>query len=37
MLERLGASTVCVMNCSGSDPHGLIRMYGERVLPELRS
>jgi coenzyme F420-dependent glucose-6-phosphate dehydrogenase len=37
MLEKLGASTVSVMNCSGSDPHGLIRVYGERVLPELRS
>jgi coenzyme F420-dependent glucose-6-phosphate dehydrogenase len=37
MLEKLGATTVCVMNCSGSDPHGLIRAYGERVLPELRS
>ena len=36
MLEKLGATTVCVMNCSGSDPHGLIRAYGERVLPELR-
>ena len=36
MLERLGATVVCVMNVSGSDPDGLIRMYGERVLPELR-
>jgi coenzyme F420-dependent glucose-6-phosphate dehydrogenase len=36
MLERLGATTVCVMNVCGSDPEGLIRMYGERVLPELR-
>ena len=36
MLERLGATTVCVMNVAGSDPEGLIRMYGERVLPELR-
>jgi len=36
MLERLGATTVCVMNVCGSDPEGLIRMYGETVLPELR-
>jgi coenzyme F420-dependent glucose-6-phosphate dehydrogenase len=37
MLEKLGATTVCLMNCSGADPHGLLRAYGERVLPELRS
>jgi coenzyme F420-dependent glucose-6-phosphate dehydrogenase len=37
MLEKLGATTVCVMNCAGKDPHGLIRAYGDRVLPELRS
>ncbi len=36
MLERLGATTVCVMNVSGSDPHGMIHTYGERVLPALR-
>jgi coenzyme F420-dependent glucose-6-phosphate dehydrogenase len=36
-LEKLGASTVCVMNCSGADAHGLIRAYGDRVLPELRA
>ena len=33
MLERLGASVVCVMNVSGSDPERLIRMYGDHVLP----
>src|SRR3954452_8492919 len=26
-LERLGATAVCVMNCSGADPHGLLRVY----------
>ncbi len=36
MLERLGATVVCVMNVSGSDPEGLIRMYGDHVLPQLR-
>ena len=24
-LEKLGATAVCVMNCSGADPHGLLR------------
>jgi coenzyme F420-dependent glucose-6-phosphate dehydrogenase len=37
MLERLGATAVCVMNCSGADPLGTIRVYGERVLRELRA
>lgn len=26
----------CVMNCSGADPHGLLRVYGASVLPSLR-
>jgi len=37
LLERLGATTVCVMNVSGADPSGTLRVYGEQVLPELRS
>jgi coenzyme F420-dependent glucose-6-phosphate dehydrogenase len=36
MLERLGATTVCVMNVSGADPEGMLRVYGDEVLPELR-
>jgi coenzyme F420-dependent glucose-6-phosphate dehydrogenase len=36
MLERLGATTVCVMNMSGADPLGMLRTYGRDVLPELR-
>ena len=36
MLEKLGATAVCVMNCSGADPHGMLRTYGEHVLPALR-
>jgi coenzyme F420-dependent glucose-6-phosphate dehydrogenase len=36
MLEKLGATAICVMNCSGADPHGLLRAYGESVLPSLR-
>jgi coenzyme F420-dependent glucose-6-phosphate dehydrogenase len=35
-IERLGATAVVVMNTSGPDPLGLIRAYGEHVLPELR-
>jgi coenzyme F420-dependent glucose-6-phosphate dehydrogenase len=37
MLEKLGATAVCVMNVSGADPHGTIRVYGEHVLPALRA
>jgi coenzyme F420-dependent glucose-6-phosphate dehydrogenase len=36
LLEQLGATAVVVMNVSDPDPVGLIRTYGERVLPELR-
>src|SRR6266480_1526165 len=36
MLEKLGATTVVLMNVSGGDPHAAIRVYGESVLPELR-
>ena len=36
MLEKLGATIVCVMNVSGADPDGTIRTYGEHVLPKLR-
>jgi coenzyme F420-dependent glucose-6-phosphate dehydrogenase len=35
-LEKLGATTVAVMNVSGNAPLGMIRAYGERVLPALR-
>jgi coenzyme F420-dependent glucose-6-phosphate dehydrogenase len=35
-LEDLGASTICVMNVSGADPSGMLRVYGEHVLPALR-
>jgi coenzyme F420-dependent glucose-6-phosphate dehydrogenase len=36
-IRELGATAVVVMNISGSDPHGMLRVYGEQVLPELRS
>ena len=37
MLERLGATAVCVMNVSGDDPLGMLRSYGADVLPALRA
>jgi coenzyme F420-dependent glucose-6-phosphate dehydrogenase len=36
LLREMGATAVAVMNVSGADPHGLIRAYGEHVLPGLR-
>lgn len=36
-VESLGATTVAIMNCSGSDPERAIEIYGEQVLPELRT
>jgi coenzyme F420-dependent glucose-6-phosphate dehydrogenase len=35
-VERLGATTVVLMNVSGADPEGAIAAYGEGVLPALR-
>lgn len=34
---KLGATTLAIMNCSGADPEGGIRLYAEKVLPALRS
>jgi coenzyme F420-dependent glucose-6-phosphate dehydrogenase len=36
-VERMGATTVALMNVSGADPHRAIEVYGERVLPALKS
>jgi coenzyme F420-dependent glucose-6-phosphate dehydrogenase len=36
LIEKMGATAVVVMNTSGPDPLGMIRTYGEHVLPELR-
>jgi coenzyme F420-dependent glucose-6-phosphate dehydrogenase len=33
--EKLGATTMALMNVSGSDSHGAIRFYAEHVLPAL--
>jgi coenzyme F420-dependent glucose-6-phosphate dehydrogenase len=35
-VEKLGATTVALMNNSGADPHGAVGVYGESVLPRLR-
>ena len=35
-LKEMGATTIAVMNCSGADPEGAIRTYGEAVIPRLR-
>jgi coenzyme F420-dependent glucose-6-phosphate dehydrogenase len=36
-MRQLGATAIVVMNISGNDPVGMLRTYGEHVLPELRS
>jgi len=36
-VEKLGATVVALMNCSGADPHRAIEVYGADVLPALRS
>ena len=35
-MQQLGATAVVVMNISGHDPLGMVRVYGEEVLPALR-
>jgi coenzyme F420-dependent glucose-6-phosphate dehydrogenase len=35
-VEQMGATVVCLQNASGADPHGALRVYGEKVLPALR-
>jgi coenzyme F420-dependent glucose-6-phosphate dehydrogenase len=36
-IEELGATIVCLQNASGADPHAALAVYGEKVLPALRS
>lgn len=36
-MQALGATAIVIMNISGSDPLGMVRVYGEHVLPQLRS
>jgi coenzyme F420-dependent glucose-6-phosphate dehydrogenase len=35
-MQQLGATAIVIMNISGSDPVGMLRTYGEHVLPQLR-
>jgi coenzyme F420-dependent glucose-6-phosphate dehydrogenase len=35
-MRQLGATAIVIMNISGKDPLGMIRTYGQHVLPELR-
>lgn len=35
-MRSMGATAVVVMNVSGADPLGTLRLYGEHVLPQLR-
>ncbi|HYZ28439.1 MAG TPA: LLM class flavin-dependent oxidoreductase, partial [Thermoleophilaceae bacterium] len=37
LIREMGATAVVMMNTSGADPEGAIRMYGEHVLPQVRS
>ncbi len=36
VMRGLGATAVVLVNAAGADPDGLIRFYGEQVLPALR-
>jgi coenzyme F420-dependent glucose-6-phosphate dehydrogenase len=36
VLRQLGPTAIALMNISGADPRGTLRVYGEHVLPELR-
>jgi coenzyme F420-dependent glucose-6-phosphate dehydrogenase len=35
-MQQLGATAIVIMNISGKDPLGMLRTYGEHVLPRLR-
>jgi coenzyme F420-dependent glucose-6-phosphate dehydrogenase len=35
-IEKMGSTVVCLQNASGADPHGALRVYGDKVLPRLR-
>ena len=36
-IEKLGGDVVVLMNVSSADPHAALRVYGEKVLPQLRN
>ena len=35
-IQEMGATAIVLMNVSGADPRGALRVYGAEVLPELR-
>jgi coenzyme F420-dependent glucose-6-phosphate dehydrogenase len=35
-IGQMGATAIVLMNVSGDDPHGALRVYGEEVLPQVR-
>lgn len=35
-MQQLGATAIAIMNISASNPLGMLRTYGDHVLPELR-
>jgi coenzyme F420-dependent glucose-6-phosphate dehydrogenase len=35
-MQQLGATAIVIMNISGGDPVGMLKVYGEHVLPTLR-
>ena len=37
ILEQLGPTAIVFMNISGADPLSTLRVYGDEVLPRLRS
>jgi coenzyme F420-dependent glucose-6-phosphate dehydrogenase len=36
VMQQLGATAIVIMNISGQDPLGMLRIYGQEVLPQLR-
>jgi coenzyme F420-dependent glucose-6-phosphate dehydrogenase len=36
-MQQLGATAIVLMNVSGADPHGALRVYRDDVLPKLRA
>ena len=36
-IEKLGADAMVLMNISAADPEGALRVYGDQVLPALKS
>jgi coenzyme F420-dependent glucose-6-phosphate dehydrogenase len=35
-MQQLGATAIVIMNISGGDPVGMLKVYGDHVLPTLR-